>query len=133
MKNLKLIPVVIAIASFMLESCSTISSCDRFRMGVSSRGASIFEPGAGKALANSKTSTDCVVTIFSKLDHEVNVYIDTVWQGSLAAKGKGFISLDGGYSYMHAVSKDGQYFWVGKGDCTDDHTFRLTGKDKQAN
>lgn len=130
MKNITFTSAMLLIAALSIQSCSTYSSCDRFRMGISSRGADDpFTPGSGKEITKSKADAQCVVTVYNRTDQKLDIFIDTVWQGSLNSKTKGFVNIeDGKFNYMHAITNDGEYGWSSKGDCSGKKDFKISKK-----
>ena len=86
-------------------------------------------PGVGKKLSEGLPRgeiSECVITVENQAAYEVNVYLDTVWQGSLEPHKKAnLIPEKGDYEYVHAISLDDEYKWVKSGDCSCERTFEL--------
>ena len=129
----KFLPAII-IVGFAFASCSPYSSCDKWRMGVYSRGAEdiAFNPGTEKKVATTKPpksrgeTEESLVTVWSKTSHVLNIYVDTVWQGTLDPSEKGYLNVESGeFDYMHAISIDGQFIWAGKGGSEDKYSFEI--------
>lgn len=132
MKNLKAHYAIALLAFFALAACSPYNHCDRWRMGIYSRGdvEQPFVAGTGKVVSTAETNSACEVTILNKSGQDLNVFIDTVWQGVLKADAKGYVPVaKGNFSYMHATSSDGEFIWSGKGDCGENSTFKITNKE----
>ena len=131
MKNLLSFSAALMLAVFVLSSCSPYNSCDKWRMGIFSRGEgdAPFAPGTGKDLSKTKADAQCVVTVYNKVDKDVNVFIDTVWQGSLKANSKGYVNIeDGEFQYLHAITADSELGWSAQGDCAGKKDFKLSNK-----
>ncbi len=142
LKNFIALAVVLALSNQLFsqakgeEDCKPIKVEAKKNPGSRGEEAEAFLPGSGKKLADIKPAlsrgmSDCLVTLQNQADYEVNVYLDTVWQGSLEPKKTGYISVDAGkYKHLNAISLAGEYTWAGIGDCSCDRTFQLAKQAK---
>ena len=135
MKNLRPIFGITILVAMTLGSCSHANmkmvckpgsksfACAKFRGDTDE-----FATGADRKLTATRDveQADCLITIVSKANREVDIFVDTVWQGMLDSKATGYVNYSGAYHYVHAISRDGQYKWVAEGDCGRKSIFQLS-------